>query len=132
PVSCAVGLAVLEVIEREGLQEHARTVGTYIKEELQGLTAKHPLIGDVRGEGLFLGIEFVRDRETLEPAGPETAYIAERLKDMGVLTGTDGLFRNVLKIKPPMVFTTADADRFVACLDQVLDEPRLQLLRRPL
>lgn len=132
PVSCAVGLTVLDVIEREGLQEHARTIGAYLKEGLQNLTAKHPLIGDVRGEGLFLGIEFVRDRETLEPAGPETAYIAERLKDLGVLTGTDGPFRNVLKIKPPMVITTADADRFVACLDHVLAEPCLKLLRHPL
>jgi 4-aminobutyrate aminotransferase-like enzyme len=94
--------------------------------------ARHSLIGDVRGEGLFLGVEFVRDRDTREPAGPETAYITERLKDVGILTGIDGPFRNVLKIKPPMVLTIADADRLIACLDQVLAEPRLGLLRNPL
>lgn len=132
PVSCAVGLAVLDVIEREGLQEHARSVGAYLKKGLATLMVKHPLIGDVRGEGLFLGLEFVRDRATCEPAGPEAAYVAERLKNLGVLTGTDGPFHNVLKIKPPMVFMTADADRLVACLDQVLAEPRLKLLRKPL
>lgn len=132
PVSCAVGLAVLDVVEQEGLQAHALRVGGYLKEKLLGLMVRHQLIGDVRGEGLFLGIEFVRDRETLEPAGPETAYIAERLKDLGILTGIDGISRNVFKIKPPMVFTAADADRFVACLDRVLAEPRLKLLRRNL
>ncbi len=132
PVSCAVGLAVLDVIAREGLQEHARVVGAALKEGLAALMARHSFIGDVRGEGLFLGVEFVRDRDTREPAGPETAYIAERLKDLGILAGIDGPFRNVLKIKPPMVLTIADADRLIACLDQVLAEPRLGLLRKPL
>ncbi|WP_447977996.1 aminotransferase class III-fold pyridoxal phosphate-dependent enzyme [Candidatus Nitrospira bockiana] len=131
PVSCAVGLAVLDVLENEGLQEQARTVGRYLKDELTGLMAKHALIGDVRGEGLFLGLEFVRHRDTQEPAGLEAAYIAERLRDLGVLTGIDGPLRNVLKIKPPLVFTTADADRLVSCLDRVLGEPRLMRLRTP-
>ncbi len=132
PVSCAVGLAVLDVIAQEGLQEHARAVGALLKEGLAALMARHALVGDVRGEGLFLGVEFVRDRDTCEPAGPEAAYIAERLKDLGVLIGLDGPFRNVLKIKPPMVFSAADAARLLAYLDQVLAEPRLRLLRNPL
>jgi len=132
PVSCAVGLAVLDVVEREGLQAHARTVGLEFTHKLNELMARHPMIGDVRGEGLFLGVELVRDRETREPAGPETAYVSERLKDLGVLVGTDGLFRNVLKIKPPMVFTADDAERFTRALDRVLSEPRLRLLRNPL
>ena len=90
------------------------------------------MIGDVRGRGLFIGIELVRDRKTLEPATPEAAYVAERLKDLGVLAGTDGPFRNVLKIKPPMVFATEDADRLVDAMDRIFTEPRLRLLRNPL
>ena len=126
PVSCAVGLAVLDVIEKEGLQRSALTVGTYLKAGLNRLTPKYPLIGDVRGTGLFLGVELVRDVETLEPATTETSYVAERMKQLGVLIGIDGMFRNVLKIKPPMVFTKADADRLTGNLGHVLSEPRLK------
>jgi 4-aminobutyrate aminotransferase-like enzyme/Ser/Thr protein kinase RdoA (MazF antagonist)/murein DD-endopeptidase MepM/ murein hydrolase activator NlpD len=128
PVSCAVGLSVLNVIEREHLQQQAFTVGRYLKERLSNLMTTHPLIGDVRGEGLFLGLELVRDPETLEPATEETAYIAERMKDRGVLMSTDGPYHNVLKIKPPMVFTKEDADRLVDTLELVLAEPRLKLV----
>ncbi len=128
PVSCAVGLSVLNVIEKEDLQQHALTVGTYLKEKLSDLKTRYPLIGDVRGEGLFLGLEFVRDTETLEPAPEETRYIAERLKDRGILVGTDGPFRNVLKIKPPMIFNREDADSLVYTLELVLQEPRLKLV----
>ncbi|MDX1410536.1 MAG: aminotransferase class III-fold pyridoxal phosphate-dependent enzyme [Nitrospirales bacterium] len=128
PVSCAVGLSVLKVIESQKLQHHALTVGTYLKEKLRDLKTRYPLIGDVRGEGLFLGLEIVRDTETIEPAPEETMYIAERLKDRGVLAGTDGPHRNVVKIKPPMVFTQNDADRLVNTLELVLKEPRLELL----
>ena len=88
----------------------------------------YPLIGDVRGEGLFLGLELVRDAETLEPATEEAAYIAERMKDRGVLMSTDGPYHNVLKIKPPMVFTKEDADRLVNTIELVLKEPRLKLV----
>jgi 4-aminobutyrate aminotransferase-like enzyme len=108
PVSCAVGLAVLDVIRDEGLQENARDVGAYL---LEGLRAwKSPLIGDVRGKGLFLGIEFVRDRETKEPAAHEAAEIVEKMKDRRILLSTDGPMHNVIKIKPPLVFSRADAD----------------------
>jgi len=130
PVSCAVGLAVLDVIEREGLQQNALTVGAYLKGQLTSLVARYPLIGDVRGEGLFLGVELVRDRGTLEAATAEAAYVIERMKDRGVLLGTDGPWRNVLKIKPPMVFTKADADCLADVLDRVMAEPRLEALSR--
>ncbi len=132
PVSCAVGMAVLDVIEKEGLQRNALTVGSYLKDSLKCLLATYPMIGDVRGEGLFLGVELVRNRQTLEPAASEASYVAERLRQLGVLTGTDGPFHNVLKIKPPMVFTKADADRMTTSLDRVLAEPRLNLLRAAL
>lgn len=128
PVACAVGLAVLEVIEQEGLQPHALQVGTTLKQALEGLMDRHPVIGDVRGEGLFLGVELVHDRENPIPAPEATAYVAERMKDCGVLIGTDGLSRNVLKIKPPMVMTSGDAAYLTDVLDRVLAEPRLKTL----
>ena len=87
-MSCAVGLAVLDVIEQEGLQANALEVGTYLLEALRGLMPAHPIIGDVRGAGLFIGIELVRDRETLHPAAAETSYLVNRLREYGILTGT--------------------------------------------
>ena len=96
--------------------------GTYLLERLQPLLQRHALIGDVRGAGLFVGIELVRDRETLEPAGPEASAVVERLRERGVLMSTDGPLHNVLKIKPPIVWTRAEADRVVDELDAVLAE----------
>jgi 4-aminobutyrate aminotransferase-like enzyme/Ser/Thr protein kinase RdoA (MazF antagonist) len=122
PVSCAVGLAVLEVIRDERLQERAHVVGARLKDGLASLMASHPIVGDVRGRGLFLGAELVRHRETCEPATDEARYVVERAKDHGVLLSTDGPDRNVIKIKPPLVFAEADADRLVAVLDAVLGE----------
>lgn len=120
PVSCAVGLAVLDVIEEEQLQEHTQHVGEHLKAGLTSLMTRHPIIGDVRGLGLFLGIELVRDRETLEPAAEVASAIVEQMKQRGILLSTDGPLHNVIKIKPPLVFTAADADFLVAALDQVL------------
>ncbi len=122
PVSCAVGLAVLDVIEQEQLQAHALRVGERLKAGLAGLMDEHPLIGDVRGLGLFLGFELVRDRETLEPAADEATYIANRMRDHGLLISTDGPLHNVLKLKPPLVFSEANADLLVATLDKILGE----------
>ena len=99
-----------------------RRVGAHLKERLHGLAERHLLIGDVRGRGLFLGVELVRDRATLEPAAVEASYIVNRLRELGILCGTDGPHHNVLKIRPPLCFTIADADLFVAVLDAVLDE----------
>ena len=120
PVSCAIGLAVLDVIRDEELQQNALEVGEYLKRELRCLQDHHPLVGDVRGLGLFLGIELVRDRDTLEPAGREATQIVERMKERGILLSTDGPFHNVIKIKPPLVFSMKDADFLVASLDSVL------------
>lgn len=126
PVSCAVGLAVLDVIRQEKLQENALKVGAYLKSRLAEIKQTSPLIGDVRGLGLFLGIELVLDRASLAPATAEAAYVTERLKDKGVLVSTDGPYRNVLKIKPPLVFTRADADLLVETLADVLKESALE------
>jgi 4-aminobutyrate aminotransferase-like enzyme/Ser/Thr protein kinase RdoA (MazF antagonist) len=122
PVSCAIGLAVLDVIQDEQLQQNALKVGDYFKAGLCRLLEKHPLIGDVRGSGLFLGIELVLDRKTLEPAVDPAYYIAERFKEEGILVSVDGPLYNVLKIKPPLVFTQANADFYVNTLDKILSE----------
>ncbi len=120
PVSCAIGLAVLEVIRNENLAANATHVGGLIKQGLESLQQKHALIGDVRGMGLFLGAELVRDRNTLEPATEEANSIVEALKHRGILLSADGPFDNVLKIKPPMCITSDDADFFIGTLDKVL------------
>jgi 4-aminobutyrate aminotransferase-like enzyme/Ser/Thr protein kinase RdoA (MazF antagonist) len=122
PVSCAAGLAVLDVVEEERLQERARRVGGCLLEGLRELSGRHPLIGDVRGSGLFLGVELVRDPDRLEPAPEEATYVVNRLRERGVLTGTDGPHHNVLKLRPPLVFSDEDAVLLLATLDDVLTE----------
>jgi 4-aminobutyrate aminotransferase-like enzyme len=129
PVSCAIGLAVLEVIRDEQLQANALKAGAHLMNDLRQLMEKHPLIGDVRGLGLFVGVELVLDRETLAPATEQASYVANRMKECGVLLGTDGPFHNVLKIKPPLVFTETDADFLVGTLDRILEEDFLQVRR---
>jgi 4-aminobutyrate aminotransferase-like enzyme/Ser/Thr protein kinase RdoA (MazF antagonist) len=122
PVSCAIGLAVLDVVRDEGLQENALTVGNDLLARLRDVQGRHTLIGDVRGMGLFVGVELVRDRATLEPADREAGLVVNRMRERGVLVSTDGPFHNVIKIKPPMCVTRADADRLADTLDAVLDE----------
>ncbi|MDI7861827.1 aminotransferase [Rhizobiaceae bacterium n13] len=122
PVSCAVGMAVLDIMEDEALQENARTVGDYLKERLESLGEQFPLIGAVHGMGLYLGVEFVRDRETLAPATAETAAICRRLLDLGVIMQPTGDHLNVLKIKPPLCLTKDSADFFAEMLGKALAE----------
>ncbi len=122
PVSCAVGHAVLNVIEEEGLQQNAKDVGDYLKSMLNELKVKYPIIGDVRGFGLFLGIELVRDPQSLEPADKEADQIVNSMKEKGILISTDGPDHNVLKIKPPLVFTKDNAIQLVETLNGVLNE----------
>ena len=120
PVSSAVGLAVLDVIEQEGLQKNALHVGAFLKAGLMELRDRYSLIGDVRGEGLFLGIELVTDRATLEPASAETHHLVEEMRTRQILLSVDGPLHNIVKIKPPMVFSKNDAARLVRELDGVL------------
>jgi 4-aminobutyrate aminotransferase-like enzyme/Ser/Thr protein kinase RdoA (MazF antagonist) len=122
PVSCEIGLAVLEVVREERLAERALRVGERFRQGLESLTERHRVVGDARGLGLFLGIELVRDRETLEPAADEAAYVVERMKQHGILLSTDGPLHNVIKMKPPLVFSEADAERVVEGFDRVLGE----------
>ena len=119
-VSCAVGLAVLDVLEDEQLQAHAQRVGAHLLARLRPLVDRHPLVGDVRGSGLFLGVELVRDRETLEPATTEASDVVNRCASEGILIGTDGPHHNVLKIRPPMPFTIEDADVLASTLASLI------------
>lgn len=120
PVVCAQGRAVLEVIDREKLQENALKVGNYLKAGFNTLAQKHSLIGEVRGLGLMLGVELVKDRKTLEPAREECTRIWETCKDLGLLIGKGGLWGNTLRIKPPMCLALADGDFLVQVLDAAL------------
>jgi 4-aminobutyrate aminotransferase-like enzyme len=122
PVSCEIGLAVLDVIRDERLQDRARSAGGHLKDGLRRLADRHPVVGDVRGLGLFLGIELVRDRAARSPAAETASYVVERMKDHGILLSTDGPDHNVIKMKPPLCVSDADADRVVAAFDRVLSE----------
>jgi 4-aminobutyrate aminotransferase-like enzyme len=123
-VSCAAGLAVLGTVEEEELQAHARRVGTRLRRGLEELAARHEMIGDVRGMGLFIGVELVRDRGTQDPATPAASLVVDRMRERGILLGTEGPHHNVLKIRPPMPFNEQDADRLVATLDDVMGNLR--------
>jgi 4-aminobutyrate aminotransferase-like enzyme/Ser/Thr protein kinase RdoA (MazF antagonist) len=122
PVACAVGLAVLDVLEQERLQEHAAKVGAHLRSQIADLARQHPLIGDVRGAGLFIGVELVRDRSSLEPATDEASAIANHMRDLGVLVGIAGPNANVLKIRPPLVFDESHASQLTDALDRALLE----------
>ena len=111
PVSCAIATEVIKTVKRDGLQKNALEVGEFLKTELKELANKFPIIGDVRGQGLFLGIELVDPN--LNPLAEQTDYLANRMKDHGILMSTDGPDYNVLKIKPPMVFTRENAEEVV-------------------
>lgn len=125
-VSCAIGLAVLDVIEDEDLQRNALEMGARLMDGLRRLMEKYPLIGDVRGLGLFCGFELVRDRNSLDPAKEEAGYLVNRMRDHGILLSTDGPFENVIKIKPPLCFSAENADLVLRTLDLVLAEDPLQ------
>jgi len=120
PISMAAGLAVLNVIDEDGLQQNSKVVGKRLKDGLTKLMRSHAIVGDVRGMGLMLGVELVRDRATKEPASSETADVLDAARERGVLVGKGGLDGNVLRIKPPMCVTLADADFAVDVLDESL------------
>jgi 4-aminobutyrate aminotransferase-like enzyme len=114
PVACAAGLAVLDALEEEGLAENARIVGNYVMERLRAVQARQPIITDVRGAGLFLGVELA--------TGEQASYVVNRLRDRGVLAGTDGPLHNVIKLRPPLIFSKEDADFFVRVFAEILAE----------
>ncbi|MCH2114376.1 MAG: aspartate aminotransferase family protein [Pirellulales bacterium] len=120
PISMTQGLATLEVIDAENIQQNAKDVGNHLKARLLDLQQRHPLIGEVRGLGLMLGVELVTDRQSKEPASKEAAEVMEQCRIRGLIIGKGGLKGNTLRIKPPMCITTDDADFLADCLDEVL------------
>jgi 4-aminobutyrate aminotransferase-like enzyme len=122
PVACEVGLAVLDAMEAEGVQENARVVGDNLKARLDALAERHALIGAVHGLGLYLGVELVRDRTTREPAAAEAYALCERLRELGVIMQPTGDHENILKVKPPLVITQEAAGFFADQLDRALTE----------
>jgi 4-aminobutyrate aminotransferase-like enzyme/Ser/Thr protein kinase RdoA (MazF antagonist) len=127
PVACAAGLAVLDVVQEGNLQRHALQVGKRLLSGLEGLKGRHAIVGDVRGSGLFAGVELVRDRETLEPATEEARYVVDRLCESGVLAGTDGLYDNVIKLRGPLALVNEDIDVALEVLDEVLGEDPVRI-----
>jgi 4-aminobutyrate aminotransferase-like enzyme/Ser/Thr protein kinase RdoA (MazF antagonist) len=126
PVSCAVGLAVLDVVRDEGLQANALRMGDLLIREFRELQRRRPLIGDVRGWGLFLGLDLVLSQTTREPAPDHASYVVNRLREEGILTGTDGPHHNVIKLRPPLIFCDSDAAYFCATLERILQEDPAQ------
>jgi 4-aminobutyrate aminotransferase-like enzyme len=126
PVACAAGLAVLKVVEEENLQDRALRVGNYLKESLRALQEQYPIIGDVRGSGLFLGVDLVLDPVTRSAATAQAAYVVNRLRECGILTGTDGPFNNVVKLRPPLIISERDVDIFTEVFRGVLAEDSAQ------
>jgi 4-aminobutyrate aminotransferase-like enzyme len=122
PVSCAIGLAVLDTLEREQLQANAQRVGARLKAGLERLAEEHAIIGAVHGRGLYLGVDLVRDRETREPAPDEALAICERLRELGAVVQPTGDAYNVLKVKPPLCIDDAGADHLLAALERTLRE----------
>jgi 4-aminobutyrate aminotransferase-like enzyme/Ser/Thr protein kinase RdoA (MazF antagonist) len=122
PLSCAIGMTVLDVLRDEGLQENALRVGAHLKARLQALQDKHPIIGTVHGIGLYLGVEMIRDPETLEPAPEETSAICDRMLELGVIIQPTGDHMNILKTKPPLCIDVESADFYADTLDRVLTE----------
>ena len=122
PVSCAVGLAVLDVLQDEGLQEHALRVGNQLLDGLKSFVGKYDMVADARGAGLFLGLELVHDLSTLEPAATEAGFISNRMRDHGILLGTDGPYHNVVKIRPPMPFDESNAGFLLETMKKILKE----------
>ncbi len=120
PVSSVIGMAVLDVIENEGLQQNAWRVGQHLRRRLEALMEQYPIIGAVHGSGLYMGLELVRDRETLEPATEETALICDRLRELGVIMQPTGDYQNVFKIKPPLCVTIESANYFADQVERVL------------
>jgi alanine-glyoxylate transaminase/(R)-3-amino-2-methylpropionate-pyruvate transaminase len=120
PVAMAAGLAVLDILEEDGLQENARVLGRRLKAGLRDLQRRHLLVGDVRGMGLMLGVELVTDRRTKAPATEETQAVWERMRELGVLVVKGGLYGNVLRIKPPLCITAADVDFALGALEEAL------------
>jgi len=125
PVSAAMGSAVIDVIKNEKIQENSHNMGQILFKGLNALKEKYPVIGDVKGRGLMIGVEFVKDRKTLDPAKEEATHVFERLRELGCLIGKGGLYGNILRIKPPMCINKLDCEFFLKTLEIAVSEIKL-------
>lgn len=125
----AVANAVLDVIEKDDLKNHGIRVGNFMLKGLNNLKEKYSCIGDVRGAGMFLGVDMVADRKTKEPATQIAEYIVKRFKDEKILMSTEGKYGNVLKFKPPMTFTTENATQWFKVFEMILEEVHMDEIR---
>jgi 4-aminobutyrate aminotransferase-like enzyme len=125
PVSCAIASEVMQVVEEEKLQQNALETGNYLKNKLSQLAQSHPIIGDVRGQGLFLGFELVT--QDLTPLATHASHLVNSMKTKGILMSTDGPDNNVIKIKPPLVFSKEDANFLIEVLTSVLAEDCMKI-----
>jgi 4-aminobutyrate aminotransferase-like enzyme len=115
---------VLDVIEEEGILDNVGNVGQYLEFRLHELAKEHEVIGDIRGKGLYYGVELVTDRQTKQPAGKEAGFVREDLRNKGVLVNTTGPLNNVIKVRPPLVFSKANVDYLVDRFESALDRVR--------
>ena len=122
PVSCTAGLATLDYIQVHGLVENARTIGAHLLDGLGKLARTHPLIGEVRGKGMILGVELVRDRTSREPAALEAAKLVYRCRELGLILFYGGIYSNVIEVTPPLTLTREQADQGLAIVDQALSD----------
>jgi 4-aminobutyrate aminotransferase-like enzyme len=121
-LSCAVGLEVLKIVQEENLASNAKAIGCYLIDGLRQLQKTHSLIGDVRGIGLFIGVEIIKDSKTKEPGTAMAHYICNRMQEERILIGTEGPYSNVLKVRPPLTIERKDAENILLTLDTVLSE----------
>lgn len=126
PVASAAGLAVLDILQSEGLQDNARDTGAYLLAGLQEASAQHDCVGDVRGAGLYVGYEFVRSRQSRAPDQAAATFAVNALRQRGILVGTAGLHGNILKIRPPLCFKREHADMLIEGMSSVLEDMKLQ------
>ena len=122
PVSCEIGQAVLDVIKEEKLQENAYRIGEYLLDGLKNMQNNHNIIGDIRGRGLFIGIELIKDMDNMTPATSDADIIVNEMKKKGILISSDGPDHNVLKIKPPLVFNKKNANYFLESFEDIISK----------
>jgi 4-aminobutyrate aminotransferase-like enzyme len=122
PVACAAAMAVLDVIENENLLENSRVTGTYLRDGLRAVGQDNSSVGEVRGKGLFIGVDVVSDPDTMTPDAAQASRIKNHLRDSGLLVGTEGVGGNILKIRPPLVFQHEHADMLIEAFEKALKQ----------
>ena len=130
-LSCRTGLEVLRIVEDEGLQKNARKMGNKLLSGLHSLMDRYEIVGDVRGYGLFIGLDLVKSRQTREPGTQLADYVKNRMREHRILVGSEGPYDNILKIRPPMTVESSDIEYILEVMDKVLDEAQFLMTVQP-